>query len=118
MATFPTGLVWLRSTLFAPTIGRRILPAEIPCLLSLASWVSRPKLVLRCLYALEQIVADDKLDMKAHRLYADSQRVLADLKTRCPDVVAAREESRKALRERKERDEATTTQYLMPSHHT
>jgi hypothetical protein len=94
LAGFPPGLTSLWSSLFAPVIGRRIEPEEIPAVLSCASQVSHPKLVLRCLCALESIAADDKLDVQEHRLFADAQRVLEEVKAKFPDVAEAREASR------------------------
>ena len=98
---FPAGLVFLRSSLFAPYIGRTINANEVPAVLSCASQITDTKLVVRCLYTLEQITREG-LPPEAHRLYSDAQRVLAELKARHPEVVEAREESRKRLREQKE----------------
>jgi hypothetical protein len=90
---FPAGLTYLKSTLFAPKIGRRIKPDELPALLSLATKVTHPELIVRCLYSLEQVIEDGLPEN--YRLAEDTVRVLAELKAKLPDVVKGREESRK-----------------------
>jgi hypothetical protein len=82
----PPGLEYLWSSLFAPVLGRRIKPAEIPAILSVSSKVSDPKLVSRCKTALASIVRDDSIDREHHRLYADAERVLDTLKANHLDI--------------------------------
>lgn len=94
LANFPPSLAFLRSTLFAPVIGRPINSDEIPALLSLASKVTNPDLTVRSLYALEQVI-EEGLKPEHIRLVEDAERLLCELKARCPGVVEAREEARK-----------------------
>jgi hypothetical protein len=106
-ANRPAGMETLWSSLFASTIGRDLKPTEIPAVLSCASQVSNPDLARRCLSCLEAILRDDKLNQTHHQLFADAERVVAELKAKHPKVLAARDAAIFALRERHLKETAT-----------